>query len=130
MPANPTTTLLATEFGGYLVAAGIFGLTKRENWTSVLLELRDRTGLAYIVGAFVYCLGVAIIAVHNSWDSLLEVVVSLVGWAALIEGLILLAAPAWFLSIVGPAVDHLPVRTISAAVVVLGVSLIVLGRWG
>ncbi|MES0385456.1 MAG: hypothetical protein ABUJ98_12810 [Hyphomicrobium sp.] len=94
------TQILAVFIGLYMVAAGIGFLTGRGSYASLIDELRDNTALGYVTGAFVFALGAAMVAVHNLWTGPLAIVVSLVGWGALIEGVLMLAIRRTFLGLV------------------------------
>jgi hypothetical protein len=86
-----TTQILGVIIGLYMVAAGIGLLTGRGSYATVIDELRDNTALGYLTSVFVFVLGAVIVAVHNHWTGPVAIVVSLVGWAALIEGVLMLA---------------------------------------
>ncbi len=116
-----TTQILAVFIGLYMVAAGIGFLTGRGSYASLIDELRDNTALGYVTGAFVFALGAAMVAVHNLWTGPLAIVVSLIGWGALIEGVLLLAIRRTFLGLV-KVVPFTP-----ATMVPFGIAAIVLG---
>ena len=94
------TQILAVFIGLYMVAAGIGFLTGRGSYATLIDELRDNTALGHVTGAFVFALGAAMVAVHNLWTGPLAIVVSLVGWGALIEGVLMLAIRRTFLGLV------------------------------
>jgi hypothetical protein len=104
-----------------MVAAGIGLLTGRGSYATLIDELRDNTALGYVTGAFVFALGAAMVAVHNLWTDPLAIVVSLVGWGALIEGVLMLAIRRPFLGLV-KVVPFTP-----ATMVPFGIAAIVLG---
>ncbi len=116
-----TTQILAVFIGLYMVAAGIGLLTGRGSYATMIEELRENTALGFLTGAFVFALGVAMVAVHNLWTGPLEIVVSLIGWAALIKGALLLAMRRPFLDLV-----HVVPFT-AATAVPYGIAVIVLG---
>jgi hypothetical protein len=115
------TQILAVFIGLYMVAAGIGFLTGRGSYATLIDELRDNTALGYVTGAFVFALGAAMVAVHNLWTGPLAIVVSLVGWGALIEGILMLAIRRRFLGLV-KVVPFTP-----ATMVPYGITAIVLG---
>ncbi len=116
-----TTQILAVFIGLYMVAAGIGFLTGRGSYATLIDELRDNTALGYVTGAFVFALGAAMVAVHNLWTGPLAIVVSLIGWGALIEGVLMLAIRRTFLGLV-KVVPLTP-----ATMVPFGIAAIVLG---
>ncbi len=116
-----TTQILAVFIGLYMVAAGIGLLTGRGSYATMIEELRDNTAFGFLTGAFAFALGAAMVAVHNLWTGPLAIVVSLVGWAALIEGVLILAIRRRFLDLVKV------VPLTGAAEVPFGIAIIVLG---
>ena len=116
-----TTQILAVFIGLYMVAAGIGFLTGRGSYATLIDELRDNTALGYVTGAFVFALGAAMVAVHNLWTGPLAIVVSLAGWGALIEGVLMLAIRRTFLGLV-KVVPFTP-----ATMVPYGIAAIVFG---
>ena len=122
MFANVSTTqVLATFMGLYMVAAGIGLLTDRDSYAKMIDEIRDNTALAYLIGVFVFALGAALVAIHNQWNSALEIFVSLISWGALIEGVLMLAVRRPFLRLVSK------IPTTGAVMVPFGVGTVILG---
>jgi hypothetical protein len=125
------TLSLATAIGVYMIAGGLSGfLLGRERWAKILEEFRSNAGITYMSGVFVFVLGVAIILAHNIWTDPLAVVVSLFGWAAAVEGIILIAYPdpllKWAISFTRPGA----VKAFAAFTIVIGVVLLILGLTG
>jgi len=124
------TLSLAKAFGVYMIAAGLSGLVARERWQAILTNFREKAGLTYISGVFVFALGAAIIFVHNIWTDPLAILISLIGWVAAIEGLILIAFPEpllkWAASFLRPGA----VFAFAVFAMVLGAVLLLLGLMG
>ncbi len=116
-----TTQILAVFIGLYMVAAGIGLLTGRGSYATVIDDLRDNTALGYVTSVFVFVLGAVMVAVHNLWTDPLSIVVSLFGWGALIEGVLMLAIRRPFLGLVRV------VPFTAATMVPCGIAAIVLG---
>ena len=95
------TQVLATFIGLYMVAAGIGLLTDRDRYATFIDDLREYTALGFVTSLFVFVLGAMIVALHNLWTDPLTIFVSLYGWGALIEGIIMLAFRRPFLRLVG-----------------------------
>ena len=99
------TEFLALAFGLYMIAAGIGLLSEGDNYNQILSEFKDNAALGYIAGIMAFALGVVIVRLHNDWSSVVAGVVSLIGWAALVEGVLMLAFRRAFL-VVGPRAFH------------------------
>jgi len=50
-------------------------------------------GLTYLTAAIVFGLGLVLVTLHNLWTDPLAIIVSLIGWIVLIEGVALMALP-------------------------------------
>jgi hypothetical protein len=94
------TQILAVFLGLYVVAAGIGLLSDPKAFATVIDDLRENTTLGYVTSVLVFVLGAVIVAVHNLWTDPLAVVVSIFGWGALIEGVLMLAIRRRFLGLV------------------------------
>ncbi|MGI9404574.1 MAG: hypothetical protein ACR2OF_08735 [Hyphomicrobium sp.] len=115
------TQILAVFIGLYMVAAGVGLLTDKNAYATVIDDLRENQTLGYVTSVFVFVLGAAMVGIHNLWTGPLAVVVSLVSWGALIEGVLMLAIRRPFLGLVGV------VPFTAATAVPFGVGVIVLG---
>ncbi len=87
------TELLAQTFGIYMLVAG-FGLLLRPGWAMEILDsIENNAAMIYLMGAIVTIAGTALVLTHNIWTGWPEIPVSLIGWAAAIEGAIMLIYP-------------------------------------
>ncbi len=114
------TSTIALAFAAYMIAAGLLGLFDRDRFRTIIEELRRSPALTYITGIFVYALGVAVVLVHDNWSDGLGIVVTLIGWAAVVEGLVLLARPGLLLEFAGKLVGSGGRQWISISALVLG----------
>ena len=120
----PLTLDLLVAFGLYCLAAGVGGVLAPERWRGMLEDL-ERPAVSYIAGFAVFAIGVAIILAHNLWTDPLAILVSLLGWGAAIEGLILIATPALLLAIARPFLGA--IRIWAFVSVFIGAVLIAIG---
>ena len=95
------TDYLALMFGVYLIAAGLGLFFEGEAYNDMIDVFRDNAALGYIAGVMAFVVGVVIVRIHNDWSSLEAIIVSLVGWFSLIEGVLILAFRRPFLAAVG-----------------------------
>lgn len=128
--SSALTLSLAKAFGVYMIAGGLSGLTSRDRWAAILDEFKTRPGLTYISGVFVFALGVAIILAHNIWADPLAIFVSLVGWGAALEGLVLIAYPAPLLNWSATFLKPGAVRIWAIAITLFGIALLIFGFTG
>ena len=97
---SDTTQVLAALIGLYFVAGGIALLTDSEAIMTMFRELLAQPLYALFGGLIAFAIGGAIVAVHNDWSGLLAGFVTLVGWVALAEGVLLIAMRRIFLDTV------------------------------
>ena len=128
--ATVLTLFLAKAYGIYFLAAGLTGLLSKDRWAKVLDDLRASPALVYICGIFTFALGVALIHAHNIWLDPFAALISLFGWAAAAEGLILIVYPGPLLNLPTSIVRPQAVLAYSLIVLVLGAVLLLLGLTG
>ena len=126
--AIPLTLHLLVLIGLYDLAAGIAGLTGRISWAAMLDEFERSPALTFVTGFVAFILGGVVIIVHNIWTDPLAIIVSLVGWIAAIEGLLIMAFPDPLLAFSKRLVGNS--RLVSAFAAVFGLLLILLGLTG
>ena len=97
--AFPITVYLGYAIGAYMVAAGLGGLATPRRWMGMIDSLSDSPGLAYVTGIVTFTIGVTIALLHDLWFDAFSVFITLIGWAAAIEGLILIAFPGPLLAL-------------------------------
>tara|TARA_B100000745_G_scaffold168274_1_gene110065 strand:+ start:310 stop:696 length:387 start_codon:yes stop_codon:yes gene_type:complete len=91
------TLLLTQIIGIYLLVAGLSGLFYAERMQKAMAEMTRSYLLPYFDGALALLLGLLLVLNHNVWDSAAEIIISLFGWIALVEGLALMLLPHGFI---------------------------------
>jgi len=126
--AIPLTLHLLVLIGLYELAAGIAGLTGRLDWGAMFEEFERSPSLSFVTGFMVFVIGGVMIMSHHHWTDPLAIVVSLVAWIALIEGLLIMIVAQPLLIFFRPVLGSQ--RAISAFAALFGIVLIVLGLTG
>jgi len=126
--AIPLTLHLLVLIGLYELAAGIAGLTGRIEWRSMTEEFVRSPSLSFVTGFMVFAIGGVTIINHHHWTDLLAIIVSLIGWIALIEGILMMIAAKPLLIFFRPLIGSQ--RAISLFAAAFGIILIVLGLTG
>ena len=85
------TETLALLFALYFLAAGSALAAQPQIARRMLSQLAGQSALCYLAGILVLAIGGAVVGLHHRFDSLLAGFVTLIGWVALIEGLLLIA---------------------------------------
>src|SRR5580765_7854786 len=91
--AIPLTLHLLVLIGLYELAAGIAGITGRVEWKAMTDEFVRSPSLSFVTGFMTFAIGGVMIMNHHHWTDPLAIIVSLVGWIALAEGLLIMALP-------------------------------------
>ena len=97
--AFSVTQILAILIGLYFLAAGIGLITDSKTFAGMMKTMKDQPVFGYLGGLIAFAVGGAIVATHNDWSSVLSGFVSLIGWVALIEGILLIAFRKWFVGL-------------------------------
>ncbi len=122
-----TTELIVGFLGLYMVAAGLSMMGNAKKIETIMADLKDSAGLRYMSGVFVFAIGAFVVSVHSLWASPLQVLASLLGWGALAEGVLLIAAGRSFLRSFDAIFRHPRfIRIYMAVVLALGVMLVFL----
>ncbi len=128
--SSPLTLKIAIAFGVYMLVGGATGFHARNRWYAMLDSYEGAPGLAFVTGAFVFVLGSAIIISHNIWTDILSGFISLVGWAAAIEGLVLIAAPVMLIKFCKSIMHPALISGFAACTVAGGGALVYTGLTG
>jgi hypothetical protein len=88
--AIPLTLHLLVLIGVYELAAGIAGLTGKLDWLKLLDEFERSPVLTFVTGFAAFAVGAAINLAHHHWTDPLAIIVSAIGWIALIEGVMIM----------------------------------------
>ncbi|MGC4250973.1 MAG: DUF2065 family protein [Sphingobium sp.] len=93
------TLRLAEAIGLYLILIGIGGLVSPQRWRGAMEELDRSPGLTLITGLVAFALGATVVMVHRAFADPLSILVTLVGYIALIKGALLIAVPGPLLKV-------------------------------
>jgi len=89
------TIFLSKLLGLYCVVVGLAMLVHRHATLEMLRAMLHNAPLLYVAGIIALAIGLAMVLGHNVWKGgILPIVVTLIGWLALIKGLLLLFLPA------------------------------------
>ncbi len=122
------TEILARIFGLYMLAAGVGLALNSADLTKMLEEMQQSRFAFYLGGLFAFAIGAAIVSLHNDFSGPLAIFITLFGWVALAEGVIMLAFPKAMQAFAGKFVGMISSAKIwGAAVAVLGAVLLGFG---
>ncbi len=104
-----TFSLLTLDFakvyGVYLIATGLSGIAATDRWKLVVEDYARSPALIYLTAVAMLGLGLVLVMAHNLWTDPLAIIVSLVNWIVLIEGIAMMAIPEALLKFGAAAVS-------------------------
>ena len=87
------TVFLAQIWGPIMFALGLGIFTSRSHYLRIYRDLEKETLAVLVFGMMGMALGILQIGVHNAWNTLPQILVSLLGWGLLLKGLVFILAP-------------------------------------
>lgn len=119
----PTGHVFAFAYGLYLTAAGVGFLLDRGAYAKMLDEYRNSSILTFLAAALAFLAGIVTVALHDDWSSPSAAVVSVIGWIALVKGVLGLAARRVMYALVRvlPLTPHV--------IVVIAAIMVPFGSW-
>src|ERR1035438_3952648 len=91
---SPRTLFLSKLIGLYCILIGLSTMTRGQATVESVTALLQNSAMTLILGVITLAAGLAMVLAHNIWSGgALVVVVTLVGWMALIKSLLFLFLP-------------------------------------
>jgi len=88
---SPLTSFLSKLLGLYCILVGLALMVRKEATLETVNVLLHNAPLLYVLGVITLLMGLAMVLGHNVWSGgLLPVIVTLIGWLALIKGALFL----------------------------------------
>jgi len=88
-----TTLFLAQIWGPVTLAVGIGIFVSRDYYIKIYRDLEKEKFAALVFGMIALAAGAAHIGAHNTWGTLPEIIISLLGWGLFAKGAVLTIAP-------------------------------------
>ena len=93
-------------------------------------DFQRSPALLFLAALFALGVGLVHVMAHNLWTDPLAILVSLIGWLAVVKGILLLAVPEAMMSVAAAAATSSRVRIYGIAMLILSLVLLVLGLTG
>lgn len=87
------TVFLAQIWGPIMLAIGLGIFVSRKYYVKLYRDLEKEMLAVLLFGIAATALGIIQITVHNVWNTLPQMIVSLLGWGLLLKGLVFIIAP-------------------------------------
>lgn len=88
-----TTMFFVQIWGPILLAVGVGVSVSRDFYIRVYRELEKETFAVLMFGMVAMAMGIVQIQLHNVWNTLPQIIISLLGWGLLIKGVVCVVAP-------------------------------------
>ncbi len=109
------------------LSVGVGMLLDKKYYAKLLEGIMKDTTAMYIGGFMALIAGFTLVTFHNEWVKSWEVLVTIIGWIALIKGVMLLAFPSTLVGMTKSWVNAKNLKTFSVIVIALG---LVFGYFG
>ena len=110
---------IAQLLGPPILLAGLSLIAHQSFYRSVAENIRSSPALLYVIGMLRLLAGLAIVLVHNVWVANWRVLITLIGWIAIVRGALILAAPDAVLSWTRGMLERDTLFPLAAAVAIL-----------
>ena len=84
---------LARALGIYLVVVCLLMLSKRKFFQQAIQSFTDSKALILLSSFFSLIIGILVVVSHNIWVCNWRVIITVIGWLALLKGVLLILAP-------------------------------------
>ncbi len=110
------------------IAVGIGILVNPGFYKKLFDDFIENAAVMYLGGVIALVVGYLILAFHNTWTKDLSVIITIVGWLALIKGILILIWPKMIIAMSRSMVQKESILKIGAvAVIILGLVFSFLG---
>lgn len=123
------TIELARAYGIGIVIVALAALLMPARMTVVFTDFERRPALVFLAALFAIVLGLVMIVLHSLWTDLPAALVSLLGWAVIAKGIVLLAAPEGLMKIAA-AFTPAHIRLWGVVALILGAIYLAIGLTG
>ena len=97
---NPPTEFLLRLFGPVFLVIGVGMVLNPKQYVTMFKNLKTDTITFYLIAVMPLSIGIVLVQVHNVWNTLDEVLVSLIGWAALVKGIVRFLKPDFCIKVI------------------------------
>lgn len=126
--AQARTRVFARVLGPFCAIVTIIAAVRAADMRALLSGFESNAVWPWVTGAFILAAGLIIVALHQYWQGVAAVIVSLLGWVLVLRGVLLLAVPDAFMSMADSMIDATAVwRTAYVAFAAVGFYLTYIG---
>lgn len=116
--------LIAKILGPMLLVAGIGILINLEHYRRLVREFASSPFQIYVSGLLALLLGLLIVAFHNVWEWGWPVIITIIGWASILKGVVRIVAPRFVATMIERYARNVnAIAASAAAALILGAVL-------
>lgn len=101
------TIFIAKLIGPFLIVIGVAGIVNVEQLRSIGREFMAGSAHLFVAGILALVTGLVLVNTHNVWVSDWPVLITILGWLALLGGVFRIVFPALAVSIGKPMIDNI-----------------------
>jgi hypothetical protein len=116
-----------TLLGLVYLAIGSGMFVNRQYYKDLFEEFMEKRCVMYLGGIMALSIGYLLVAFHNIWAWEWGLIITIIGWLALIKGLVILVRPKMMASIVKGMMTEKCYKVMPLCTIVLGLFFLVLG---
>lgn len=121
---------LAKAFGLYLVIVGIPFIFNHRRMQETMVDVVASRGTMLVMAIFTLILGIILVLVHNMWVADWRVIVTLLCWITLLQGIVRFYFPEQMQKWARKFQDKSAFMILGIISVIIGVILLYFGFWG
>ena len=106
-------------FSVVYLAIGIGMLINPDFYKNMFTDFVGNTGVLYIGGMMALVVGLLIVMFHNTWTKDFSVIITVIGWLALIKGIVILILPKTMVSLAKSIVNSSNFMKVEAILVII-----------
>jgi uncharacterized protein YjeT (DUF2065 family) len=115
-------------FSLYYIAVGIGILVNPQFYKKIFEDFIERTPILYFGGVMALGVGYLLVAFHNTWTKDLSVIITIVGWLALVKGVLIFICPNLMIALTKAMIGkERNLRIQAVVVIILGLLFAFLG---
>ncbi len=81
------------------ISIGLGIVINREFYKNMFADFVERPATLYLGGLMALVVGYLLVAFHNTWTADLSVIITVLGWMALVKGIVILVCPKRMISL-------------------------------
>ncbi len=91
--AMDLSMFLAQIFGLFYVLIGIAFIARPKHYYKVFRKLLKNSSMKFVLSMMAFAVGFSMIAYHNIWEWHWRVIITIIGWAALLKAILYMLFP-------------------------------------